>query len=317
MSNLGYAVNFARYWAFDHIPDRPRVLRIEITNRCNLRCIICDRSAMTRATEAIDWDLFTKIAGEAVDWGIPQIGLNRFGEPMLHPRLPDMIAFVKDRGGKMCEFVTNGTLLDEKRGRAVLEAGVDRVAVSVDGFTKQTYEHIRAGASHEEAMANINRYIELKKKINPRSKLQLNYVVTNETAAEVRDFQKHWGTKVDHIYYIPFMGYAGLKSMSNLKKPKGRTKCYMLWYMMISNADGQAGVCCHGDPAGVLQIGDLSKISLQQAWTGPEVDRIRRIHFEKNFSSLPICAACDLTMPYSRWARHYLAAYKLAHFGGQ
>ncbi len=315
MSKLGYALDFARYWALDRIPPKPRVLRVEITNRCNLQCTICDRSAMTRSTEAMDWELYQKIVADAVDWGIPQIGLNRFGEPMLHPRLPEMIAFAKDRGARFVEFVTNGTLLDEKRGRAILEAGIDQVAISVDGHKKETYESIRVGASHAEVMDNVQRFIELRDKIRPQARIQMNFVCTAQTFDEAPAFHRHWRDKVDSIYYIPFMGYAGLKNQSNLKRPKGRAKCYMLWYMLVAATDGKAGVCCHGDPNRVLDVGDLSRLSLKEVWTGPEVERIRRVHIEKRWRDLPICAACDLTFPYTYWAKHYLATYRRVYFG--
>lgn len=310
MSLLKYALGLGSYLAFNYIPERPSDLRIEITNRCNLQCTICDRSAMTKPVEAMDWALFEKICSDAVSLGIPRIGLNRFGEPLLHPKLPEMVAFAKARRAKRVDITTNGLLLTEEKSRVLLEAGLDQIAVSVDGFRKQTYEKIRIGSSYDTVVANIHRFISLRDKINPRTRVRLNFVTTIDTFPEVRDFYKYWIKHVDGIWFIPFMGYGKVRNLSPLKKSKRNAKCSMLWHMLIASTDGNAGVCCHGDPNGILNIGDLHDRSITDVWHGPEVQRIRRIHFEKQWRELPICAQCDLIAPYSTWVRHYYQIYK-------
>jgi len=307
---LSYALGLGRYWAFNHIPSRPDDLRIETTNRCNLQCTICDRSAMTKAVEAMDWNLFEKICSDAVDLGISRIGLNRFGEPLLHPRLPEMVAFAKARGAKRVDITTNGLLLTEEKSTLLLEAGLDQIAVSVDGFLKETYEKIRIGSSYDKVVNNIHRFIALRNKINPKARVRLNFVITIDTFPEIRSFYKYWIRHVDGIWFIPFMAYGNVRNLSPLKRSKKKSKCSMLWHMLVASTDGSAGVCCHGDPNGVLNIGDLHVRDIADVWNGPEVERIRRVHFEKRWKELPICAQCDLIAPYSTWVRHYCNVYK-------
>lgn len=312
-SKLGCALNFASYWAFNRIPPRPRVLRIEITNHCNLQCIICDRSAMSRCKKQMDWPLFERVCRDAIEFGIPQIGLNRFGEPMLHPRLPEMIAFAKINGAHCVDFTTNGTLLDEDNIHRILEAGLDQIAVSIDGFDQSTYERIRRGASYAQVVAGVHSLLEIREKLKAATKVQLNFVCTKETIKEARAFYRYWRKQVDSFFFIPFMGYAGVQGMSPMARPRYRTKCYMLWYMIVSSVDGQAGVCCQGDPNHELDIGDLKKRTLRDVWNGPEARRIRRIHFERAWKELPVCASCDMTYPYTRWMQHYLDIYRRIH----
>jgi len=270
---------------------------------------------MNRPKETMEWGLFEKIASEAVEFGIPEIGLNRFGEPLLHPKLADMIAFLKVRGAKSVDFTTNGTLLTQDRARDFLEAGIDRIAVSIDGFKRATYENIRIGASYDQVIENLHRLIELRAKMNANTKIQLNFVCTKDTISEVGEFYKYWCKKVDSFFFIPFMGYTNVRGMSTLRIPKKRVKCYMLWYMLVCSCDGRGGVCCQGDPNLDLDIGDLNIRTLMEVWNGPEVQRIRKIHREKRWKELPICAKCDLIFPYTYWLKHFINIYYRIYTG--
>ena len=81
-------------------PDFPPRVQIEVTNRCNLRCIMCTRNQMRRPEGDLPFELFCKIADEcSVNPGSVLL-LFLLGEPLLHPRLAEMVAYlasVKDR----------------------------------------------------------------------------------------------------------------------------------------------------------------------------------------------------------------------------
>ena len=80
--------------------------------------------------------------------------------------------------------------------------------------------------------------------------------------------------------------------------------------MLVSSVDGRAGVCCHGDPAVQLDVGDLKMRTIEDVWKGPEIERIRRVHFKRSWKELPLCERCDMTCPYTRWVRHYFSTYR-------
>ncbi len=308
-SRIGYGIDLAGYWFVNRIPPRPRVLRIEVTNHCNLRCTFCDRAVMTRPKKVIEWSLFEHICRDALDWGIPHIGLGLFGEVLLHPRLPEMVAFAKRNGARCVEITTNGTLLNEDNIRGLLEAGLDEILVSIDAFERSTYENIRLGASYDEVIRNVHTLLRIRDKLKARTRVQLNFVCTSETIGEVGAFHRYWRKKVDGFFFIPFTGYARVHGMSAMPRPRLRTKCYMLWYMLVASVDGRAGVCCAGDPNMELDVGDLRTRTCKEVWEGPEIRRIRRIHFQRAWKELPVCTRCDMTCPYTRWVRHFVSTY--------
>ncbi len=93
---------------------------------------------------------------------LERLTVQGLGEPLLAPDLVPIVAHAAARGVHV-EFNTNGMLLDERHGRALIEAGLGRLCVSLDGATAATYEAIRDGARFERVVENLRRFVELKR----------------------------------------------------------------------------------------------------------------------------------------------------------
>ena len=108
----------------------PVCLYLETTNRCNLLCTTCPRTYEELEPPAdMSWELFCSIVDQ-----IPNLSravLHGVGEPMLVKNLPRMVRYLKGRGTYVL-FNTNGTVLNEKNGRALIEAELDELRVSLD-----------------------------------------------------------------------------------------------------------------------------------------------------------------------------------------
>ena len=108
----------------------PVCLYLETTNRCNLLCTTCPRTYEELEPPAdMSWELFTRIVDQIPD--LQRAVLHGVGEPMLVKNLPTMVRYLKDRGAYVL-FNTNGTVLNEKNGRALIDAGLDELRVSLD-----------------------------------------------------------------------------------------------------------------------------------------------------------------------------------------
>jgi uncharacterized radical SAM superfamily Fe-S cluster-containing enzyme len=128
LSQPSAAVDPRRY--FESVKDRrsatpendPVCLYLETTNRCNLLCTTCPRTyAELEPPADLSWELFTKIVDQIPN--LQRAVLHGIGEPMLVKNLPRMVKYLKDRGTYVL-FNTNGTLLNEKNGRALIAAGL-------------------------------------------------------------------------------------------------------------------------------------------------------------------------------------------------
>ncbi|WP_262032475.1 radical SAM protein [Microvirga sp. Mcv34] len=122
----------------------PGELIIDVTNSCNLRCPVCPVTfAMTRQRGLMSLDLFQSIIDDFKKEDVkPAIFFNFSGEPTLNKALPDMIAYAH-RHGHSTFVSTNATKLEADLARRMIEAGLTRIALCMDGFSKQAQESYR------------------------------------------------------------------------------------------------------------------------------------------------------------------------------
>jgi len=130
---------------------------IEPTDRCNLDCLMCIRSGWDQPLGRMDKATFDRIllGLQKLD-PMPSVFFGGLGEPLFHPRTIEWIARVKAVGARV-ELITNGTLLNEKRARQLIEAGLDVLWVSIDGATPQSYADVRLGAELPTVIENLTR----------------------------------------------------------------------------------------------------------------------------------------------------------------
>ncbi len=205
------AIDPQRYFegvtADNEIPEHePVCLYLETTNRCNLLCTTCPRTYEELEPPAdMSWELFTSIVDQ-----IPQLQravLHGVGEPMLVKHLPRMVRYLKDRGSYVL-FNTNGTVLNEKNGRALIAAGLDELRVSFDAANAKSYLAIRGKNYFNRILKNVRAFRELQEReghLKPRVSAWLTGL--RETIEELPDFVRvaaETGVKEVHLQRLVF-----------------------------------------------------------------------------------------------------------------
>lgn len=129
----------------------PRRIVLELTNACNLKCIMCGRDeAKFRLTSFnVDWLDRLKEAYEYAE----EVTLFGWGEPTIHPQFEQMLSYLNDYPLRKY-FVTNGMRLDRLR-QAIFDQHVDIVAVSLDGAKATTNDRIRVGSSLDRIVRSL------------------------------------------------------------------------------------------------------------------------------------------------------------------
>ena len=134
----------------------PVCLYLETTNRCNLLCTTCPRTYEELEPPAdMSWALFTRIVDQLP--AIERAVLHGVGEPMMVKHLPKMVRYLKDRGTYVL-FNTNGTLLNERNGRALIDAGLDELRVSLDASNAKSYKAIRGKDFFARILRNVRAF---------------------------------------------------------------------------------------------------------------------------------------------------------------
>jgi MoaA/NifB/PqqE/SkfB family radical SAM enzyme len=165
----------------------PVCLYLEVTNRCNLLCTTCPRTyAELEPPADMAWELFTRIVDQASD--LSRVVLHGVGEPMLVKNLPKMVRYLKDRGVYVL-FNTNGTLLNERNGRALIAAELDELRVSLDASNAASYLKIRGKNYFDRILRNVHAFRELQESEGyVRPKVSAWLTGLRETIAELPAF---------------------------------------------------------------------------------------------------------------------------------
>jgi MoaA/NifB/PqqE/SkfB family radical SAM enzyme len=124
--------------------------------------------------------IFRKIVKDAVDFGVDQIQLQGYGEPLLDTAILDRIRFVKKYGLKVV-MNTNASLLNENTARDLIEAGLDDVFISLDAHSKETYAAIRPPLDYYKVRCNVERLHSIRESMNSSSpRINLTFTVQNK-----------------------------------------------------------------------------------------------------------------------------------------
>lgn len=140
----------------------PVCLYLETTNRCNLLCTTCPRTYEELEPPAdMSWDLFTRIVDQIPD--LARVVLHGVGEPMLVKNLARMVGYLKKRGVYVL-FNTNGTVLNERNGRALIDAGLDELRVSLDASNAKSFQEIRGKNYFNRILKNVRTFRDLQER---------------------------------------------------------------------------------------------------------------------------------------------------------
>ena len=180
----------------------PVCLYLEVTNRCNLLCTTCPRTYVELEPPAdMSWELFTSIVDQMPN--VQRAVLHGVGEPMLVKTLPHMVRHLKDRGIYTL-FNTNGTLLTERNGRAMIDAGLDEMRVSLDASNPTSYLAVRGKNYFTRILHNVKHFREIQEReghVLPKVSAWLTGL--KETIGELPDFVRVAADIGGKVVYLP------------------------------------------------------------------------------------------------------------------
>src|SRR3990167_3470545 len=197
----------------------PIRFNIEPTNYCNLHCSMCPRE-LNRPFGYVDFNLFQKVIDESILYGKRLIiTINKDGEPLLHPELPRMIKYAKDKkAAYKFNFYTNGILLSETKSLELINSGLDTIHISIDAFSKGTYKKIKNIQKLEVIEENVKRLVELKKKLRSKTPLVIVKIIhTTDTQNEIKPFVNKWKGIANFIEIGKYHTWDGTLNGSDLQ----------------------------------------------------------------------------------------------------
>jgi len=265
----------------------PEIIQIEATNLCNARCVFCPRDRMERKQGVMDMALHQKIVDETAALGIQHVRLHNYGESFIDRRLVEKIRYAKSRGLGEVALISNGSLITEPVARAIVEAGLDAINISLDAAGKETFERTRVGLDYDRVIENIEGLVRVRKELGAtRPKLILSFVRQENREAELAFIEK-WSRVADKVHITNLHNWAGtLHTRSDVRFP-----CYRPWLTFTVLWDGRVSLCCADFDAKVI-LGDLCSQTISEVWNSNAFRAVRRAHLDHGGPD--ICHACDL-----------------------
>ncbi len=268
---------------------------VEVTNRCNLKCPMCPNKDIPDQDKGLmDFDLYKKIMDQ-VGPRANDIYLFHRGEPLLHPRLADMIAYAK-KSAATVRIHTNGTLLDKDKTEQLIASGLDFISFSFDGYHPAAYEQNRVNSKFEPTLQSIIDFLKTKKERKSRRPYTVLQVIEYESGKDVKKqrqaFLKQFeGLPLDRFVTRKPHNWGGLVETA-APKHKGYVPCTFLWYALVVLYNGDV-LPCPQDFSARLKLGNIQDSSLEAIFHGPKMQDLRQRIAKKEVEGLVPCQTCD------------------------
>ena len=214
---------------------------------------------MTRPVKNMDFELYKKIIDDCGKAGVKIVQPFNFGEPLMHNRLGEFIRYANEHTKSRIQISTNAALLTYEKAVELLDSGLDRINIDIDGFTKDTFEKVRKNLDFDRVVENTEKFIELKKKLNKHIFTTVSIINMDETSGEIAEFKRYWKPRVDRVLDVKYNTWTGsVENRNNFINNSKRFNCpcKMLWDQMVILQDGKVALCCL-DYDGKVIVGDM------------------------------------------------------------
>lgn len=293
------------------ISHQPFTLSFEPTTQCNLGCPECPSGlkSFTRETGNAELSIYSKLLDDT-SRDLLFLYLYFQGEPLIHKDFQAMIRMAKSKRIYTVTS-TNGHYLTPRKSQEIIEAGLDRILISIDGATQEVYEQYRVGGDLSKALDGAKNLVEARKRLKtkyPEIIFQMLVVRPNENQIqEVEKIAREIGVdklilKTAQVYdfengnpLIPIQSqYSRYQKMSNGKwklKNELKNQCWKMWHSSVSTWDGKIIPCCF-DKDAQYQMGNIQNESFQTIWSNEKYREFRK-RILKSRSEIDICQNCS------------------------
>ena len=289
----------------------PFNVSIEPTTTCNLGCPECPSGlkSFTRPTGNLDYGFYRKTVDEIGDKLI-YLYFYFQGEPYMHPQFLELVRYAAGRGIYTVTS-TNAHFLTERKARETVESGLDRILISIDGTTQETYEQYRIGGTLSKVIEGTKQLVNARREAGaktPHIVFQYLVVKPNEhQIADVKQLAKELGVdevkfKTAQVYdykqgnpLIPtidkYSRYAQNADGSYRIKNDLLNHCWKLWHSCVITWDGRIVPCCF-DKDAQHQLGDLNTKSFGEIWKSNLYQSFRS-RILRSRAEIDICTNCS------------------------
>lgn len=290
----------------------PVSISFEPTTSCNLRCPECPSGlrAFTRPTGMLKKDFFR----ETIDQLANELTYLVFyfqGEPYLNPDFLEMVQYASGKNIYTATS-TNAHYLNDANARRTVESGLDRLIISIDGTTQETYQQYRVGGKLSKVIDGAENIVRWKKQLKSKTPFIIfQFLVVRHNEHQIEDIHriaKEIGVdqvrlKTAQVYdyendpnkLIPvnnkYSRYRKNKDGKMQFRGNNQNHCWRLWHDPVITWDGAVVPCCF-DKDAQHKLGNLHQQNFRELWTNSNYKEFRSKVLQSR-KNIDICANCS------------------------
>jgi len=285
----------------------PFVMFVDPSDACNFQCKFCptaDRELIKKIpgrNSIMDFSLYKKIINDICEFEKPikVLRLYKDGEPLFNPRFSEMVRYAKEKKcAERIDTTTNASLLTPKKSIEIIEAGLDRINISIEGVGKEQYlEFSKYPIDFGKLVENIGFLYKNRKNCEIIIKINGDTISDDDK----NKFYEIFGNIADGVYIEHVMScwpefeLRGIKVNQELgiygQKIKEVQVCPYVFYSFSINSDGSASACFL-DWSRKLIIGDAKKESVKNIWKGEKLLSYQKMFLMKKRKEHSVCGNC-------------------------
>lgn len=294
----------------DAVPvDTPFLLGFFLGDICNFKCKYCIQSASEETPEKkllvrnfMTWDIFCKAAHQAKMFPqkIKKILLTSIGEPLLNPNIAKMVKYLRDNDvSDEIEIVSNASMLSHEMSDSLIDAGLSRLCISLQGLTSEVYKEVcGVEIDYDVLFDNLKYFYEHSR---GKCKLHIKTVDIALKEGEREIFLKEYGEICDTIHVdtvAPVFKGVDYENVVENKELYSTDKyimnknvcCSSIFYTLYVLADGRIAPCCdHPQP---IIYSDINRETLPEAWNSDIRYKFLVQHLKGKRWDNDICKQC-------------------------
>ena len=274
----------------------PASISVEPTDQCNLRCPECPSGLgiLTRKAGYIEWETYTSVIDQFKGHGI-SLNLYFQGEPFLHANLLNMIAYAS-KSNIYTSISTNGQMLNSFPAEDLIRSGLNRLIISADGLSQETYEKYRVGGRLDRVTEGMQSLADAKVKLKAMNPvIVLQFIVWRHNEHELSGVKKWAGSNGANIVQFKTAQVSYTKDASSVlplnekfsrysKNSSGKfqlkstipNECWKMWHSCVMTWDGNIVPCCF-DKDAEFRMGNLKSETLKSIWNNDKYNHFRQV----------------------------------------
>lgn len=280
-------------------PSFPRAVEFQTLSTCNAKCVFCPhfQSPEDIPHGRMDDALIHKIIDECSKYMVGRISPYLTNEPLMDKRMPWILQEIKKKARfpVKTKINTNANLLTEDVSKKLIDAKLDQLWISVNGYSEETYR-ASMDLDFTVSMNNINTFLDMKKILGAkRPKVVVTTIRTKLVEHEMEKAKEFWAVRDVDFRIHNLDNRSGEEAASAIRpdsrKPAPKRNCDLFLKQAYIVENGDMIICCH-DWKQTVVVGNVAKTSIREVWNSDYFKGLIYEYYSEKFDNLEICRHC-------------------------